>query len=76
MNTIKKFTGYLTPVKFLIRTDNKNFTHFLKINLKGDYKQGRLVRWQMWFSRYVFEVEHLSGDKNVFADFLTREFHY
>lgn len=76
MNTIKKFTGYLTPVKFLIRTDNKNFTHFLNINLKGDYKQGRLVRWQMWFSRYIFEVEHLAGDKNVFADFLTREFHY
>ncbi|ALD49090.1 ORF5 [Atractylodes mild mottle virus] len=74
MNTIKKFSGYLTPVKFLIRTDNKNFTFFLNTNHKGDYKQGRLIRWQMWFSRYSFTVEHLPGNKNVFADFLTREF--
>nr|WOA03487.1 reverse transcriptase [Atractylodes mild mottle virus] len=74
MNTIKKFSGYLTPVEFLIRTDNKNFTFFLNTNHKGDYKQGRLIRWQMWFSRYSFTVEHLPGNKNVFADFLTREF--
>lgn len=74
MNTIKKFSGYLTPVKFLIRTDNKNFTFFLNTNHKGDYKQGRLIRWQMWFSRYSFTVEHLPGSKNVFADFLTREY--
>lgn len=76
INVIKKFTGYLTPVEFLIRTDNKNFTHFLTINHKGDYKQGRLIRWQMWFSRYQFKVEHISGETNVFADFLTREFHH
>lgn len=74
-NVINKFSGYLTPVKFIVRTDNKNFTHFLKLTHKGDYKQGRLVRWQMWFSRYDFEVEHISGESNVFADFLTREYH-
>nr|QVW10188.1 putative reverse transcriptase [Atractylodes mild mottle virus] len=74
INSIKKLSGYLTPVKFLIRTDNENFTFFLNTNHKGDYERGRLKRWQMWFSRYSFTVEHLPGNKNVFADFLTREF--
>nr|CAH68829.1 polyprotein [Carnation etched ring virus] len=67
---IYKFSIYLTPCRFLIRSDNKNFTHFVNINLKGDRKQGRLVRWQMWLSQYDFDVEHIAGTKNVFADFL------
>lgn len=75
IRVIKKFSIYLTPCRFLVRTDNKNFTYFLKINLKGDNKQGRLVRWQMWLTRYDFDVEHIAGSKNVFADFLTREFY-
>jgi len=38
-NTISKFSIYLTPVKFLVRTDNKNFTFFLKTKILGDNKQ-------------------------------------
>ncbi|QED42829.1 enzymatic polyprotein [Silene caulimovirus A] len=74
LNVIKKFSIYLTPCRFLIRTDNKNFTYFVKLHHKGDQKQGRLVRWQMKLSHYDFDVEHLAGHKNIFADFLTREF--
>nr|AEB54984.1 polyprotein [Dahlia mosaic virus D10] len=73
-NAISKFSIYLTPVKFLVRTDSKNFTYFLKTKISGDNKQGRLVRWQMWFSRYTFDIEHLEGLKNVLADCLTRDF--
>lgn len=73
IRVIEKFSIYLTPVKFLIRTDNKNFTYFVSKQVRGDNKQGRLVRWQMFLSRYSFDVEHISGKKNVFADFLTRE---
>lgn len=75
IRVINKFSIYLTPVKFLIRTDNKNFTYFLRIKLQGDNKQGRLVRWQQWLSRYTFDVEHIEGVKNCLADFLTREYH-
>ncbi|KAL4566124.1 hypothetical protein LXL04_030234 [Taraxacum kok-saghyz] len=71
---ITKFSVYLTPVKFLVRTDNKNFTYFLGTKIAGDNKLGRLVRWQEWFSRYTFTVEHLAGNKNVLADCLTRDF--
>jgi hypothetical protein len=51
IRVINKFSIYLTPVKFLVRTDNRNFTYFLRIKLQGDNKQGRLVRWQQWLSR-------------------------
>ncbi|KAJ9535106.1 LOW QUALITY PROTEIN: hypothetical protein OSB04_un001816 [Centaurea solstitialis] len=74
IRVINKFSIYLTPVKFLVRTDNKNFTYFLRIKLQGDNKQGRLVRWQQWLSRYDFDVQHIEGTKNCLADFLTREF--
>lgn len=71
--TISKFKIYLIPNRFLIRTDNKNFKSFLKIDLQNDYKQGRLVRWQQWFNYYKFDVEHIEGIKNSLPDSLTRE---
>ncbi|GJS69292.1 Orf y [Tanacetum coccineum] len=73
-NVISKFSAYLTPVTFLVRTDNKIFTYFLRTNIAGDSKQGRLVRWQAWFSHYSFSTEHLPGNKNMLADCLTRDF--
>ncbi|UTQ50644.1 MAG: reverse transcriptase (domains: peptidase, RT, RNase H) [Plant associated caulimovirus 1] len=72
---IKKFRVYLISSEFLVRCDNKNFGYFLRTNIADDYKQGRLVRWQQWFSHYKFKVEHIKGTNNVLADCLTREFH-
>lgn len=71
---ISKFSAYLTPVNFTIRTDYKNFTHFMRTKIAGDSKLGRRIRWQAWFCRYDFTVEYLPGDKNVLADCLTRDF--
>ena len=58
----------------MVRTDNKNFGYFLRTKISGDYKQGRLIRWQQWFNYYKFRVEHIAGTKNSLADALTREF--
>nr|APG80689.1 reverse transcriptase [Cauliflower mosaic virus] len=74
INTIKKFSIYLTPVHFLIRTDNTHFKSFVNLNYKGDSKLGRNIRWQAWLSHYSFDVEHIKGTDNHFADFLSREF--
>nr|WNO44364.1 Polymerase polyprotein [Dahlia mosaic virus] len=72
---ITKFSIYLTPVVFTVRTDNVNLLKgFMNTKITGDSKQGRLVRWQMWLSHYTFKVDHLKGEKNVLADYLTREF--
>jgi hypothetical protein len=70
---IKKFAIYVISQKFIIRTDDKNFGHFLRTNISGDYKQGRLIRWQQWFNHYKFDVEHLQGNKNCLADVLSRD---
>ncbi|AAM53128.1 ORFV [Mirabilis mosaic virus] len=73
---ITKFSIYLTPVCFTVRTDNVNLLKgFMNKKITGDSKQGRLIRWQMWFSHYTFKVDHLKGEQNVLADYLTREFH-
>ena len=71
---IKKFSIYVIHQEFIVRTDNTYFTYFLKTNIGGDYKQGRLIRWQQWFSHYKFRTEHIKGEKNSLADALTREF--
>ena len=70
---IKKFAIYLITKEFTVRTDNKNFGYFLRTEIAGDYKQGRLLRWQQWFNHYQFRVEYIKGEKNVIADALTRE---
>nr|WNH14473.1 reverse transcriptase [Physostegia virginiana caulimovirus 1] len=74
IRVIKKFSIYLTPCRFIVKTDNKNLTYFLNTKITGDNKQGRAVRWQNWLSRYCFDIVHIAGTKNVLADFLTREF--
>lgn len=32
--------------EFTVSSNNKNFGYFLRTNITGDYKQGRLFRWQ------------------------------
>lgn len=56
-----------------MRTDNKQFGPFIRNNITGDYKQGRLLRWQQWFGYYKFNIEHIKGENNHLADTLTRE---
>nr|WLW14337.1 MAG: RNase H protein [Endogenous cotton pararetrovirus] len=64
----------LLPKEFVVRTDNKQFGPFIRNNITGDYKQGRLLRWQQWFNYYKFTIEHIRGEENYLADLLTREF--
>ena len=74
INTIKWFQVYLIPVRFIARTDNKHVFFFLNTNIQGSYKQGRLVRWQLWLQYFDIVFEHVEGINNVFADTLSREF--
>ena len=69
-NGIKRFQIYLTPVKFLIRTDNKAIRDFLKKKRVED--NPRRVRWSNYISQYSFEVVHINTNKNVLADYLSR----
>jgi hypothetical protein len=75
-NGIKKFEIYLAPKRFLVRTDNKNFTSFLKRKLDRSISRGRLLRGQLWFNQFEFDTEHIAGTKNCLPDTLTQELVY
>jgi hypothetical protein len=72
-NGIQKMELYLAPVKFLIRTDNMNFKHFLNAKIDRQLARGRLLSWQIWFQQYEFDVEWIPGNTNWLADAMTRE---
>ncbi|ACB69773.1 replicase [Eupatorium vein clearing virus] len=74
IRSIQSFPVYLTPVEFIVRTDNKTMEHFLTSKFELGTKSGRLVRWQMWFKHYNFKVEHIKGTSNFLADYLSREY--
>ncbi|KAL2497125.1 orf y [Abeliophyllum distichum] len=60
---ITKFRLYIISNKFLIRTDSSTYKSFLKCQVHPDYKQSRLIRWQMWFSHYDFDIELIKSTK-------------
>ncbi|KAJ9552740.1 hypothetical protein OSB04_016785 [Centaurea solstitialis] len=73
VKSCQKFYYFLLPKNFLLRTDNTQVKAFIKNNLpfKPEYK--RLIRWQILLSEYNFDIEIIKSDKNVLADFLTRD---
>ncbi|KAM7522596.1 hypothetical protein LguiA_012498 [Lonicera macranthoides] len=74
IRTIKAFKAYLLPTIFTARTDNINVSYFLRTEIRGDYKQARLVRWQQWLQYYNFDIEHIKGTNNTLADVMSRDF--
>ncbi|KAJ6397756.1 hypothetical protein OIU77_018712 [Salix suchowensis] len=73
IRTIERFKGNLTETHFTARSDDKNVFHFLDLNIHGSYKQGRLVRWQLWLQSFNFTVEHIAGTTSALADCRSRE---
>ena len=64
-NGIKKFEIYLIPKKFLVRSNNKQSNAFLKNNLERTIENKRLIRLEMWFSNFEFEIEYIKEKDNV-----------
>ncbi|KAJ9558185.1 hypothetical protein OSB04_012799 [Centaurea solstitialis] len=72
VKSCQKLFYFLLPKKFLLRTDNTQVKAFIKNNLPSKPKYKRLIRWQTLLSEYNFDIEIIKSDKNVLADFLTR----
>lgn len=66
--TLKKFRHYLLGSRFLLRTDHK----CLATLLQWKDPTGRLSRWLIYISQFDVKIEHIAGEKNVVADFLSR----
>jgi len=68
---IEKFQFHLIGHRFIIQTDLKAFPRMLNFKAKK-IPHPQLLRLQEWFSQFDFHVEHIPGQKNFLADFLSR----
>jgi hypothetical protein len=64
---------FLLPKKFLLRTDNTQVKAFIQNNLPSKPEYKRYIRWQTLLAEYTFDIEIIRSDKNVLADFLSRD---
>lgn len=74
IKAFKKWQIDLRPITFYLRTDSKYLIGFQKYNIKANYNQGRLIRWQMQLSQYSYIPVYIKGELNSIADSLTREY--
>ena len=54
---LKKFSYFLLPKRFLLRTDNAQVKAFIKNNLPSKPEYKRLIRWQTYCSKYIFDID-------------------
>ena len=64
----KKFRKYLLGKRFTTYTDNNAVKLLLN---KKDLIQ-RMHRWILQLAEYAMDIKHISGTKNIVADFLSR----
>lgn len=68
---IEKFREFVIYTKFTIKTDCQDLKFAIH---KCDFEDVAMVRWIMQLSQYIFDIEFVKGNKNSFADMLSREF--
>lgn len=73
VKSFQKFYYFLLPKRFLLRTDNTQVKAFINNNLPSKPEYKRLIRWQTLLAEYNFDIEIIKSNKNVLADFLTRD---
>ena len=68
---IKKCQRYVEGTKFTVLTDHRPLIWLMK-NARQRKCSARLFRWTYLLSAFDFEVEHISGSRNIIADTLSR----
>ena len=63
---VKVFSYYLHGKKFILETDHANLLYMEKSDVYI------IVRWRIYLQSYMFVLRHISGKKNVVADWGTR----
>lgn len=75
VRTFQRHNWMLADTNPDILTDNKNLNYIFNPEsyLKDNSATiGRVSRWAQYLSRYRFNIRHISGERNVWADMLTR----
>lgn len=65
---IEKMEYFLRGRPFLVLTDHKSLTFVDRTN----FNNNKISRWQERLSQFDFVVEYIEGQKNIFADLLSR----
>jgi len=73
---IKKWKLFLLPKPFKVLTDNKAATIFVTQVLDNGPHMRKLHRWQTFLSQFNAVYEHVLGNNNFLANYLTRETEY
>ena len=70
---VRKFEKFLRGRKFILRTDHKPLVHIFNPNKNiPSLSNARLTRWSIILGSFNFDLEHISGSKNIIADYLSR----
>src|SRR5215212_5107059 len=72
IEALSAFQTMLLGTKFTIVTDYKPLT-FLKTN---NITSKRHLRWNEQIQSYDFDIMHISGEKNILADYLSRHWEH
>ena len=65
---IKKLDKYLAGKKFYLQTDHKALSYLQSTN----FTNHRITRWALLLQNYSFDVVHIKGEDNLFADLCSR----
>ena len=68
---VEKWRKYLIGNKFTVFTDHKNLQELF--NRAKNFRAGKLYRWAVRLQEYEFVAKYIPGQKNIFADYLSRD---
>jgi hypothetical protein len=67
--SVKELTYYLQCKEFILQMNHYNLLYMEKST------QSILQRWRLYLQAYSFQLQHIQGKANVFADYLSRMYH-
>ena len=68
VSSILYFRTILLGVSFVVWTDHRSLTYWLKRQPVNE----RHARWMVKLQDMIFEIKYVEGDKNILADLLSR----
>ena len=76
-STFKRLDYILfTDIPVRVHTDHRNLLFIFAPRMiepqLGRHIVGKVQRWALYISIFNYEIEHIPGDRNIFADLLTR----
>jgi transposase InsO family protein len=72
VKSVDTFASYVVGAEFRIFTDHRPLTYIVGNQSVHKSATGKVSRWAMTLKSFDFDLVHIAGSKNVFADALSR----